>query len=128
MDVAYSEQVQRYRDEIRRFLDEHLPADWAGVHRLADAQRDRWIDQWRALLSDRGLLAPAWPTAYGGGGLSHLEEVVLHEEFTRAGVPAGAPTGRHGRRPARDLDQSPAVLEGCEHLLGQQRDPAQRHR
>ena len=92
MDVSYSEQAERYRSEIRDFLTERLPADWAGAHRLPDEERDRWIDDWRALLSDRGLLAPAWPTEYGGGGLSHLEQVVLHEEFTRAGVPAGAPT------------------------------------
>lgn len=92
MDVSYGEQPERYRSEIRDFLTEHLPADWAGAHRLPDDERDRWVDQWRVLLSDRGLLAPAWPAQYGGGGLSHLEQVVLHEEFTRAGVPAGAPT------------------------------------
>ena len=73
MDVSYGEQAERYRGEIRGFLAEHLPADWAGAHRLSDDERDRWIDQWRALLSERGLLAPAWPAEYGGGGLSHQE-------------------------------------------------------
>ena len=30
-----------------------------------------------------------WPKEYGGGGLTPLEQVVLAEEFTKAGVPAG---------------------------------------
>ena len=33
--------------------------------------------------------APGWPTEYGGAGLSALEQVILAEEFTKAGVPTG---------------------------------------
>jgi alkylation response protein AidB-like acyl-CoA dehydrogenase len=43
---------------------------------------------WRATLHRHGFLGVAWPTEYGGGGLSKLEQVVLVEELARAGVPA----------------------------------------
>ena len=32
----------------------------------------------------------SWPKEYGGAGLSALEQVVLAEEFARAGAPLGA--------------------------------------
>ena len=35
-------------------------------------------------------LAPGWPVEYGGGGLSALEQVIVAEEFARAGVPTGS--------------------------------------
>ncbi len=42
---------------------------------------------WRKILADRGLVAVSWPKEYGGGGLSAVEQVVLAEEFARAGAP-----------------------------------------
>ena len=35
------------------------------------------------------MLALGWPTQYGGAGLSALEQVIVAEEFTKAGVPSG---------------------------------------
>ncbi len=43
-----------------------------------------------ATLADHGLVAVSWPKEYGGAGLSALEQVVLAEEFARAGAPLGA--------------------------------------
>ena len=41
------------------------------------------------MLFESGYLAPGWPVEYGGGGLSSLEQVIIAEEFARAGVPTG---------------------------------------
>ena len=43
-----------------------------------------------------GYLAPGWPTEYGGAGLSALEQVILAEEFAKAGVPTGGPNDVFG--------------------------------
>ena len=51
---------------------------------------------WRRTLHEHGLLAVAWPREYGGGGLTKREQVVLAEEFARAGVPTGAPQDNFG--------------------------------
>jgi alkylation response protein AidB-like acyl-CoA dehydrogenase len=56
---------------------------------LPPEQRDAWRAEWRKLLGEHRLVAPAWPVEYGGGGLSVVERVVLHEEFAKAAVPAG---------------------------------------
>ena len=40
-------------------------------------------------LSEDGWLGALIPEEYGGGGLSALEQVIIAEEFTKAGVPSG---------------------------------------
>jgi alkylation response protein AidB-like acyl-CoA dehydrogenase len=90
MDPTYSAEAEAYREKVRAFLAEHLPDDWAGLDSLPVDQRDGWLDEWRARLADAGMLAVAWPKEYGGAGLSPIEQVVLAEEFAKAGVPTQA--------------------------------------
>jgi len=91
VDPTYSREAEAYRDKIRAFLGEHLPAGWTGIGALGREDAHRFADEWRSVLYDNRLLAAAWPAEYGGGGLSPLEQVVLAEEFSRAGVPTGGP-------------------------------------
>ena len=89
MDPSYRGEAEDFRQRIRAFLAEHLPADWTGIGALERDDADRFTAEWRRTLADHRYLAPAWPTDYGGGGFSELEQVVLAEEFQRAGVPTG---------------------------------------
>ncbi|HVW33374.1 MAG TPA: acyl-CoA dehydrogenase family protein [Acidimicrobiia bacterium] len=90
MDLSFPAQAQQFRGHVRQFLEEHLPPDWAGLGAVTDrVEADRFVEQWRTTLHEHGLLAVQWPKEYGGGGMSKLEQVVLVEEFARAGVPTG---------------------------------------
>jgi alkylation response protein AidB-like acyl-CoA dehydrogenase len=89
MDPSYPPEAEVYREKVQAFLAEHLPDDWQGIGALARAEAEAFTDQWRATLRDHGYLAPSWPAEYGAPGLSPLEQVVLAEEFARAGVPTG---------------------------------------
>ncbi|MFT7650121.1 MAG: alkylation response protein AidB-like acyl-CoA dehydrogenase [Candidatus Poriferisodalaceae bacterium] len=89
MDPTYSDEAHAFRAKIRSFLGENLPADWRGLRALPANQREGFVADWRAALGEHHLIAPAWPVEYGGGGLSAIERVVLHEEFAQAGVPTG---------------------------------------
>ena len=91
MDPRYSAEAESYREKIQAFLSEHLPPGWSGIRDLEGAARETWVREWRQLLVEHGLIAPAWPKEYGGGGLSAIERVVLHEEFAKAAVPTGGP-------------------------------------
>lgn len=75
---------------IRALLAEHLPADWSGAGALPQDERRAFARRWRHTLSDRGLVAVSWPKEYGGAGLTAIEQVVLAEEFARAGAPEPA--------------------------------------
>ncbi len=87
MQPTYPPETEQYREKINAFLDEHLPSNWKGIGALDPASRGRFQAEWREVLRDNKLLAPNWPAEYGGGGLTHLEQVVLNEEFAKRGVP-----------------------------------------
>jgi alkylation response protein AidB-like acyl-CoA dehydrogenase len=89
MDPTYAADAEAYREKVQAFLAEHLPADWRGTGSLEGEELERFTDDWRRILYENGMLAQSWPTEYGGGGLSALEQVIVAEEFAKAGVPSG---------------------------------------
>ena len=91
MDPTYPPEADAYREKVQAFLAEHLPAGWSGIGALSREEAEAFTAQWRDILRDHGYLASSWPEAYGGPGLTALEQVILAEEFQRAGVPLGAP-------------------------------------
>ena len=90
MKHTYYEEAESFRKEVKKFLLKNLPDDWKGIGSLTSEHAYEFTNNfWRPLLAEAGFLAPSWPTEFGGGGLSELEQVILAEEFMRAGVPAG---------------------------------------
>jgi alkylation response protein AidB-like acyl-CoA dehydrogenase len=88
MDLEYGERYERFRREVRAFLDEHAgerPA--GGTFEGGREARVRWL----RLLIEHGYWARTIPTEYGGFGAAPdlLETVIMDEEFNRAGVPRG---------------------------------------
>ena len=70
-----------------RFSTSTCRATGKGLGALAPEDRHTWQAEWRQTLRDAHLLAANWPSEYGGAGLTHLEHVVLNEEFAKRGVP-----------------------------------------
>ena len=96
MNPTYSDEADAYREKVQAFLAEKLPSGWSGIGQLEGQELTDFVKDWRKTLYEGGYLAPGWPTEYGGGGLSALEQVILAEEFTRAGVPTGGPNDVFG--------------------------------
>ena len=88
---TYSADAEAYRQKVQAFLAEKLPSNWAGTGRLEGDALTDFVTEWRNTLYQAGYLAPGWPVEYGGAGLSALEQVILAEEFAKAGVPMGGP-------------------------------------
>ncbi|GIR35309.1 MAG: hypothetical protein CM15mP49_06940 [Actinomycetota bacterium] len=87
---TYSEEAEKFRATVQSFLKTNLPSDWEGIGSLNPEEAYEFANTvWRPLLADNGYLAPSWPKEVGGGGLSELEQVILAEEFMKAGVPSG---------------------------------------
>ena len=80
-----------FRDEVRAFLRDNLPADWSGVGALPGPQRREFVTSWRRLIGQAKLIGVTWPVEYGGRGLTKIDHLVVVEEFSRAGVPVGTP-------------------------------------
>jgi alkylation response protein AidB-like acyl-CoA dehydrogenase len=85
----YTAEAEAYREKVQAFLAENLPANWGGTGQLDGQVLADFVTDWRKILFNAGYLAPGWPAAYGGGGLSALEQVIIAEEFAKAGVPTG---------------------------------------
>jgi hypothetical protein len=96
MQPTYTREAEEYREKVQAFLAEKLPADWHGLGRLEGDAIHTFVTEWRKTLHGAGYLAPGWPVEYGGGGLSALEQVIIAEEFARAGVPTGGPNDVFG--------------------------------
>jgi alkylation response protein AidB-like acyl-CoA dehydrogenase len=96
MQPRYSAEAEAFREKIQAFLAEHLPPGWAGAGALPTEEVAGFTEEWRRILYDNGLLGLGWPKEYGGAGMSALEQVIVSEEFARAGVPTGGPNDVFG--------------------------------
>jgi alkylation response protein AidB-like acyl-CoA dehydrogenase len=91
MDLAYPAEAEEFRVEIARWLKENLPAGWGEPgFVMTPGARKAFNEEWTATLFAGGWICASWPTEYGGKGLSLLQQVVLNEEFARAGAPLRA--------------------------------------
>jgi alkylation response protein AidB-like acyl-CoA dehydrogenase len=87
MDLAYPAEAEIFRVEVQQFLAEHLPSEWEGFGSLDTNEAHAWTEQWRRTMAENGMIGVTWPVEYGGRGLPKIAQVVLAEEFARAGVP-----------------------------------------
>lgn len=87
MDLTLSPAAESVRAAVHRFLDDNLPADWQGIGALDPEAEAEFRRNWREALVQERLIAPAWPTEFGGGGLDLEAQAVVAEEFVVAGVP-----------------------------------------
>ena len=89
--MTLAEAIVRYDDE--RTGERHLPPEVVAyrneVRATLDMIGERSEDPMRAHreLGDRGLLAPAWPHAFGGRDLPRIAEGLLLEELGLRGLP-----------------------------------------
>jgi len=91
MDLAYPADAEEFRTEIRAWLEENLPEGWFDEgFEMSAAERAEFNAEWTSKLYKGGWICASWPTEYEGKGLSVLQNVVLNEEFARAGAPLRA--------------------------------------
>jgi len=91
MDLTYPPDAEEFRGEIRAWLEENLPEGWFDEgFEMTSEERRKFQEDWTQKLFDGGWICASWPTEYGGKGLSIMQNVVLNEEFARAGAPLRA--------------------------------------
>lgn len=91
MDLTYPPEAESFRTVIRSWLEENLPDGWFELgFKMTDEERKTFNEQWVQKLYGGGWICAGWPVEYGGKGLTLLDQVVLNEEFARAGAPLRA--------------------------------------
>lgn len=72
-------------EEARSFLAANIP-DSAKIPKEFD-DRMRWLRDWQRMLFQARLVNVTWPKEYGGRGATLGEQIVVDEEFAKAGAP-----------------------------------------
>jgi acyl-CoA dehydrogenase len=95
MNLDLSPDERAFRDEVRAFLDTHLPPDLreAGRRTTSVFTEKKWSIPWQKILHEKGWVAPSWPKEYGGTGWSDMQRYIWSAECARAGAPGLAPMG-----------------------------------
>jgi alkylation response protein AidB-like acyl-CoA dehydrogenase len=86
---AYTEEQQRFRQEVRDWIAKNVPEEMKDPNDGRDFTEEQW-GFWREKhieMAAMGWLFPTYPSEYGGGGLSGDHESILGEEFRDARVP-----------------------------------------
>ncbi|MEZ5743037.1 MAG: acyl-CoA dehydrogenase family protein [Sphingomonadaceae bacterium] len=89
MDIELSPEDAAFRDEVRAFLAEKLPAE---VKRGAAASPTVFVEPdigqaWNAVLHEKGWLGYQWPEEHGGTGWSPVQRYLFEKECALAGAP-----------------------------------------
>jgi alkylation response protein AidB-like acyl-CoA dehydrogenase len=79
MDFHFTPEEERFREEVRRFLDENLPPE--GERDLA------FLGEWQRKVREKRWVGFSWPKEVGGGGGTIAEQVILKEEMARRRAP-----------------------------------------
>ena len=93
MNISFSPEHERFREEVRTFLDESLTEDLRAAQRLCPGI---FLDYehniaWHRILHKKGWVAPAWPKEYGGTGWDLMQRYIWSIETAKADAPNLAP-------------------------------------
>ncbi|PJI47290.1 MAG: acyl-CoA dehydrogenase [Pseudomonas sp.] len=87
MDFQPDAGLDIFRQEVRDFLRDNLPADLAGKPSCSIRSALPDLVRWQRILDARGWGAPYWPKEHGGTGWSVLQRLAFDEECVAAGAP-----------------------------------------
>src|SRR5262245_18853647 len=93
MDLNFTPAEQAFRDEVRTFMRENLPADISDRIKRGLAIRAEDYTRWQTILHKRGWGAVGWPKQFGGPGWGPVEMHIFDEELAAAGAPRPIPFG-----------------------------------
>ncbi|HSI57152.1 MAG TPA: acyl-CoA dehydrogenase family protein [Ideonella sp.] len=93
MDLNFTPEELGFRQEIRSWVAENLPADISEkVHNALRLSRDD-MQRWAKILGAKGWLGYGWPQQFGGPGWNAVQKHLFEEECAKAGAPRIVPFG-----------------------------------
>ncbi len=93
MDLNFTAEELAFRDEVRTFLENELPADISAKVKGGQPVGAQDYVRWQKILHKRGWGGPGWPTQFGGPGWGPVEMHIFDEEAAAAGAPRMVPFG-----------------------------------
>jgi len=122
MDLNFTPQEAAFQAEVRTFLRDNLPAEFARAVRDGDELPKALMEEWHAILNGQGWLATTWPKEFGGPGWTPVQRHIFEEECARANAPRIVPFGlamlgpvlQKFGTPAQQAEYLPRILDGTD--------------
>ena len=93
MDLIYSQEETKFREEVQHWLKINWPEDLRqkviGYQELSKED----YQCWHKILAAKGWSVPHWPVEWGGTGWDMTQRYIYDEEFALAGAPRLPPFG-----------------------------------
>ena len=93
MDLNFTPEDEAFREEVRSFLKEKLPARLSDKVRQGQRLTKEDMEEWHAILNEQGWLANHWPEEWGGTGWSVIQRFIFETEVAMAHAPRIVPFG-----------------------------------
>ena len=93
MDLNFTPEDEAFREEVRSFLKEKLPARLSDKVRQGQRLTKQDMEEWHAILNEQGWLANHWPEEWGGTGWSVIQRFIFETEVAMAHAPRIVPFG-----------------------------------
>ncbi|MCC6856786.1 MAG: acyl-CoA dehydrogenase family protein, partial [Microbacteriaceae bacterium] len=87
MDLRFTPDEERFRGELRAFLDAELPPEKECGDPEAPAKDDEFALYFVRQCAKRGWLVPHWPQEYGGLGATYMQQLIFNEEMAYRRAP-----------------------------------------
>jgi hypothetical protein len=93
MDLSFTPEEQKFREDIRAWVRASLPKEISHkVHNALRLSRED-MQRWARILGQKGWLGYGWPRQFGGPGWNAVQKHLFEEECALAGAPRIIPFG-----------------------------------
>jgi alkylation response protein AidB-like acyl-CoA dehydrogenase len=90
MDLNLNAEERQFRDELRTWLEAHVPKDWSEWREKPLEESFPYLRAWQRKLDEGHWAAVSWPKQYGGRGATLMQQAIFWEEMARAEAPSMA--------------------------------------
>jgi alkylation response protein AidB-like acyl-CoA dehydrogenase len=87
MDLRFTDEEVAFREEVRAFFREALPADIRRKCELGQRISKPEMQRWVKILHAKGWATPAWAPEWGGTGWDPVQQYIFKEELHMAPAP-----------------------------------------
>jgi len=108
MDLNFTPQEEKFRDEVRAFFNAELPKDIRNKLELGRRISKEDMVRWQKILHAKGWGAPNWSTEFGGTGWDIVQQHIFEEERAEANAPPQNPFSMKMLAPVMQAFGTPA--------------------
>ncbi len=93
MDMEFTAEDLAFQKEVRAFIADNYPPHLRAIQDEGEEMAKEDFLSWHRILAQKGWIAPAWPTEYGGTGWTPTQRFIWSEELASADCVGTMPFG-----------------------------------